>query len=147
MRSAVDHNKDLFKFCTVFCMMQSTYESESNKGSFRNLLLWQRAVELSLAIYKLTDSFPASELYGLTNQLRRASVSVASNIAEGYGRSTRGEYVLFLGHARGSNCELQTQLEIASRLGMGPAEECQTADHLAQEVGRMLVVLMRRLRQ
>jgi four helix bundle protein len=63
--------------------------------SFRDLIVWQRAVEMSLAIYKLTASFPDSERFGLTNQLRRASVSVASNIAEGYGRSTKGEYVLF----------------------------------------------------
>ena len=83
--------------------------------SFKDLVVWQRAVQLSLAIYKLTPSFPDSERFGLTNQLRRASVSVASNIAEGYGRSTKGEYLLFLGHARGSNCEVQTQLVIARR--------------------------------
>jgi four helix bundle protein len=62
-------------------------------GSFRDLIVWQKAVELSLTIYKFTESFPASEQFGLTNQLRRASVSVASNIAEGYGRSSNGEYV------------------------------------------------------
>jgi four helix bundle protein len=65
-------------------------------------VVWQRAVQLTVAIYKLTASFPASEKFGLTNQLRRAFVSVASNIAEGYGRSTKGEYLHFLGHARGS---------------------------------------------
>ena len=83
-------------------------------GSFRDLIVWQRAVELSLGIYKFTAAFPHSEQFGLTNQLRRASVSIASNISEGYGRSTRGEYLLFLGHARGSNCEVQTQLVIAA---------------------------------
>jgi four helix bundle protein len=67
--------------------------------SFKDLIVWQRAVEMSLAIYKLTSSFPDSERFGLTNQLRRASVSVASNIAEGYGRATKGEYLQFLGHA------------------------------------------------
>ena len=67
--------------------------------SFRNLAVWQRSIELTLAVYKLTSSFPDSERYGLTNQLRRASVSVASKIAEGYGRSTKGEYLQFLGHA------------------------------------------------
>ncbi len=118
----------------------------SNKGSFKNLVVWQRSVELSLAIYKLTGSFPPSEKFGLTNQLRRASVSVASNIAEGYGKSTRGEYVLFLGHARGSNCELQTQLIIAAGLRMGTESELKQAECLAQEVSRMLVVLMKRLR-
>jgi four helix bundle protein len=109
-------------------------------------LVWQRAIELSLAVYKLTESFPAQERFGLTNQLRRASVSVASNIAEGYGRSTRGEYIQFLGHARGSNCELQTQLVIAAGLRIGTEQELRQANDLAQEVGRMLVALMKRLR-
>ena len=67
-------------------------------NSFKDLVVWQRPVQLSLAIYKLTASFPDAERFGLTNQLRRASVSVASNIAEGYGKSTKGEYFLFLGH-------------------------------------------------
>ena len=120
--------------------------SEATKGSFKNLVVWQRAVELSLAVYKLTELFPASERFGLTNQLRRASVSVASNIAEGYGRATRGEYIQFLGHARGSNCELQTQLVIAAGLKMGDETDLRRADCLAQEVGRMLVAIMKRLR-
>ncbi len=78
-------------------------------ASFKDLVVWQRAVELSVEIYRLTAVFPASERFGLVDQLRRASVSIASNIAEGYGRQTRGEYVQFLGIARASNCELQTQ--------------------------------------
>jgi four helix bundle protein len=84
--------------------------------------VWQRAIQLTVAIYKLTASFPESERFGLTNQLRRASVSVASNIAEGYGRSTSGEYIQFLGDARGSNCEVQTQLVISAALGFGSEE-------------------------
>lgn len=87
--------------------------------SFKNLAVWQRAIELTVAVYKLTAMFPDSERFGLINQLRRASVSVASNIAEGYGRSTKGEYVLFLGHARGSNSEVETQIVIAKALGFG----------------------------
>jgi four helix bundle protein len=87
--------------------------------SFKDLVIWQRAVQLTAAVYKLTSSFPASERFGLTNQLRRASVSVASNSAEGYRRSTKGEYVLFLGHVRGSNCEVQTHLVISEALGFG----------------------------
>jgi four helix bundle protein len=83
----------------------------------------------------------------LTNQLRRASVSVASNIAEGYGRSTRGEYVLFLGHARGSNCELQTQLVIASGLGFGKPQARHEAEGLSEEVSRMLVAMMTKLKK
>jgi four helix bundle protein len=87
--------------------------------SFKDLVVWQRAVQMSLEVYKLTAGFPASARFGLTNQLRRASVSVASNIAEGYGKSSRGEYLSFLGHARSSNGEVQTQLVISTGLGFG----------------------------
>jgi four helix bundle protein len=69
--------------------------------SFRSLVVWQRGIQLTVAVYKLTSVFPETEKFGLTNQLRRAAVSIASNIAEGYGRATRGEYLQFLGHARG----------------------------------------------
>ena len=115
--------------------------------SFKDLVVWQRAVQLSLAIYKLTASFPDSERFGLTNQLRRASVSVASNIAEGYGRSTKGEYLLFLGHARGSNCEVQTQLVIAAGLGLGDAAARRASEGLSEEVSRMLVAIMNKLQK
>jgi len=114
--------------------------------SFRNLAVWQRAVELSLQVYKLTAAFPDSERFGLTNQLRRATVSVASNIAEGYGRSTRGEYIQFLGHARGSNSEVETQLVIARGLGFGSSQMLNQADQLCSEVGRMLGATMKTLR-
>jgi four helix bundle protein len=114
--------------------------------SFKDLVVWQRAIQLTVAVYKLTSSFPDSERFGLTNQLRRASVSVASNIAEGYGKSTKGEYLLFLGHARGSKCEIETQLEIAKQLGFGSEEIQRSAEGLCEEVGRMLVTKMKKLR-
>lgn len=114
--------------------------------SFKDLMVWQRAIQMSLSVYRLTASFPPSEQFGLTQQLRRASVSVASNIAEGYGRATKGEYVQFLGHARGSNCEVQTQLVIAEGLGLGSAVARREAESLCQEIGRMLTSLMRKLR-
>jgi four helix bundle protein len=120
---------------------------QSMGDSFRELVVWQRAVQLSLAIYKLTASFPDSERFGMTNQLRRASVSVASNIAEGYGRSTRGEYFLFLGHARGSNCEVQIQLVISNGLGFGKTPERRDAEGLSEEVSRMLVAIMSKLQK
>jgi four helix bundle protein len=113
--------------------------------SFKDLVVWQRAIQLSLAIYKLTSAFPVSERFGLTNQLRRASVSVASNIAEGYGRSTRGEYVLFLGHARGSIFEVQTQSVISEGLSYGAAQMRRQANDLSIEVSRMLVAMMNKL--
>jgi four helix bundle protein len=115
--------------------------------SFKDLLVWQRAVQLSLAIYKLTADFPDSERFGLTNQLRRASVSVASNIAEGYGRTTRGEYLLFLGHARGSNCEVQTQLVIAEGLGFGTPILRREAENLSEEVSKMLAAIINKLQK
>ena len=111
--------------------------------SFRNLAVWQRSIELTLAVYKLTSSFPDSERFGLTNQLRRAAVSVASNIAEGYGRSTKGEYLQFLGHARGSNSEVETQIVISKALGFGSKQMLQTTEELCSEVGRMLGALMK----
>jgi four helix bundle protein len=113
--------------------------------SFKDLIVRQRAIELSTAIYKLTASFPSSEQFGLTNQLRRASVSIASNIAEGYGRNTRSEYLQFLGHARGSNFEVATQLAIARNVGFGNEKKDKHADDLSDEVGRMLVALMKKL--
>ena len=87
------------------------------------------------------------QCFGLTNQLRRASVSVASNIAEGYGRSTRGEYRLFLGHARGSNFEIQTQLTIADGLNFGTKHLRNKSQNLSEEVSRMLVAMMTRLKE
>jgi four helix bundle protein len=112
-------------------------------GSFRELHDWQRAIENSVAVYKLTSTFPSQEIYGLTSQLRRASVSVASNIAEGYGRGSSGEYKHFLGMARGSNSEVETQLFIAKELGFGDGNDIDHAAGLTGEVGRMLNALMK----
>lgn len=81
--------------------------------SYRDLIVWQKAKRLAFNVYRNTDAFPRCETYGLTAQLRRAAVSVASNIAEGQGRLTSGEFAQFLGHSRGSLLELETQLEIA----------------------------------
>ncbi len=114
--------------------------------SFKELVVWQRAVELCLAIYKLSSSFPESERFGLTNQVRRAAVSVASNIAEGYGRSSTGEYLQFLGHARGSLFELQTQLAIAGELEFGTSQLRRTSQDLSDEVSKLLVAIMNKLK-
>lgn len=106
--------------------------------SFRELVVWQRALQLSIAIYKLTKDFPREELYGLTAQIRRAAISVPSNIAEGQGRGSTGEFRQFLGIARGSNFELQTQLEIARALKLGDQNAIDHAEGLSHEVGKML---------
>jgi four helix bundle protein len=106
--------------------------------SFRDLLVWQRAIQLSVAIYRLTKDFPREEIYGLTSQIRRAAVSIPSNIAEGHGRMSTGEYRQFLGIARGSNFELQSQLEIARALGFGDSKLLDEAEGLSFEVGKMI---------
>jgi four helix bundle protein len=113
--------------------------------SFRELVAWQRAIELTTALYRLTQQFPREEIYGLTSQLRRAGVSAASNIAEGYGRRTRGEYRSFLGIARGSTLEIQTQLVIARGLGFGDEREIARAEELAEETSKLLWVIAQRL--
>jgi four helix bundle protein len=81
--------------------------------SYKDLIVWREAKSLATTIYHATESFPKREWYGLTSQIRRSAVSVPSNIAEGQGRLTRGEFIQFLGHARGSLLELRTQLGIA----------------------------------
>jgi four helix bundle protein len=113
--------------------------------SFKDLIVWQRSIQLTVALYRLTGAFPSDERFGLTNQLRRAGVSVASNIAEGYGRLSTGEYKHFLGMARCSNCEVQTQLVVARELGFGDSERLGVAQGLSEEVARMLVALLQKL--
>ncbi len=97
---------------------------------------------MSVAVYRLTERFPKQEMYGLTSQLQRASVSVASNIAEGRGRLTPGEFRQFLGMAQGSNYEVQTQLAIVRKLGFLKPELLAEAEGLSIEVGRMLSSLI-----
>jgi len=103
-------------------------------------------MELTVLIYKLTATFPREEAYGLTSQLRRCAVSVPSNIAEGQGRLNTREFKQFPGIARGSNCELQTQLEIARRLGLGDLKLINDAEGLAHEIGRMIFAILGKLR-
>jgi four helix bundle protein len=110
--------------------------------SFRELVVWQRAMQLTVAVYRLTQGFPREEIYGLTSQIRRAAVSVPSNIAEGHGRLSGREFRQFLGIARGSNFELQTQLEIARALQFGKPELINEAEGLSHEVGKMIYSLL-----
>jgi four helix bundle protein len=106
--------------------------------SFRDLQVWQRSIQMSVSIYRLTKDFPREQIYGITSQMRRSAVSVASNIAEGNGRLNAGEYRQFLGIARGSNFELQTQLEIARALGYSDSRMLEDAEGLSFEVGKMI---------
>jgi four helix bundle protein len=113
--------------------------------SYRDLKVWQRAIEMTFALYRDTTAFPKEETFGLTSQIRRAAVSVASNIAEGYGRTSKGEYKQFLGMARGSTLEVQTQLFIAIELGYGNPAHLKAADDLSNEASRMLNSLLAKL--
>lgn len=119
--------------------------SGASPKSYRNLKVWQRSIELSVSVYRLTSDFPREEVYGLTSQLRRCSVSVASNLAEGYGRASKGEFRQFVGMARGSVLELQTQLVIAKALRYGKDPQLQKTEGLAEEVGKMTWALMQKL--
>jgi len=114
-------------------------------ASYRDLIVWQRSIQMTAASYRLSSEFPKSELYGLTSQLRRASVSVSSNIAEGYGRGTRADYKNFLCMARGSNYEVQTQLVIARELSFGDAELLDNAEELSGQVGKMIFAIIEKL--
>ncbi|MFP5204096.1 MAG: four helix bundle protein [Acidobacteriota bacterium] len=120
-------------------------EQKLKAQSFRDLVVWQRAMQMTLAIYRLTRDFPREEQYGLTNQVRRSAVSIPSNIAEGQGRLSVGEFRQFLGIARGSNFEVQTQLEIARALKMGDAGLIDEAEKMSHEVGKMIYGLLESL--
>ena len=113
--------------------------------SFRDLVVWQRSMQLTVAVYQLTQGFPREEVYGLTSQIRRSAVSIPSNIAEGQGRLSTGEFRQSLGFARGSNSELQTQLEIARSLGYGETKTIEEAEGLSNEVGKMINAILQSL--
>ena len=110
--------------------------------SYRDLIVWQKAKNLAVHIYQQTESFPKAETYGLTSQIRRAAISVVSNIAEGQGRLTAGEFQQFLGHSRGSLLELETQLEIACELRL---LDSKVYENLAQESYQVLGLINRLL--
>ncbi len=114
-------------------------------SSFKDLRVWRDAMALAVAIYKGTESFPRQEVYGLTNQLRRAAVSVASNIAEGKGHHSDREFCNFLFHARGSLLELQTQLMIARELGYVSEKDAAVLLELADGIARGLNALINSL--
>ena len=115
--------------------------------SYRDLLVWQAAIELAVACYAETKTFPASETYGLTSQMRRASTSIAANIAEGYGRDQVGSYVQFLRIAQGSLKELETHLIIATRVGHLRSSGEEALLRKSEEIGKMLRSLIRGLQR
>jgi four helix bundle protein len=114
--------------------------------SYRELIVWQKSMTLVTEVYKVTDHFPKSEVYSLTNQIRRAAVSIPSNIAEGYMRGHTKEYIQFLSVAIGSSAELETQLEIGRNLKYFGIEDYNRLTEHLNEVMRMLARLIRVLK-
>jgi len=114
--------------------------------SFRDLVVWQKAMDLCRAVYALSSGFPTDERFGLTAQVRRAAVSVPSNIAEGYGRQRTNDYLRFLGMALGSLCEVETQVVLAVPLGFVPADNVGPCVESIRNVDRLLCALMRAVR-
>ena len=114
--------------------------------SYREQFIWKRGIQLSVNCYKLTEHFPKSELYGLTSQIRRSAVSVPSNIAEGYGRKTKGEYVQFLHIALCSLRELDTQLIIAKEVGLIEAKLFTPVMNEVEEMQKIMVSTLNKLK-
>ena len=115
--------------------------------SYQDLIVWQKAMELVTKIYQVSNKFPRDEVFALTSQLRRAAISVPSNIAEGQGRSSRKEFIYFLGNAKGSLSEAETQILIARNLSYVSDEDLNTLLELSAEVGRILNGLLTSLRE
>jgi len=114
-------------------------------SSFRELRVWQQAIELALGVYKATEGFPRHELYGLAQQMRRAAVSVPSNIAEGKVHRSDKEFQRFLFYARGSLMEIETQIFLATKLEYLSAEQSQNVKGYATQVGKSLAGLINSL--
>lgn len=114
-------------------------------NSYRDLLVWQQAMDLSVRCYQLTASFPREEIYGLTSQIRRAAVSIAANVAEGHGREGPASFVQFLRIAQGSLKETETHLLLAERLGFAGQADIEALLEMCDSLGRMLRSLIRSL--
>ena len=114
-------------------------------GSYKKLDIWKRSISLSMQIYELTEKFPNFERFGLAGQMQRAAVSVPSNIAEGYGCHSDKEFYYFLGIAKGSLNELQTQLYIATGREYISPEQAENLDHEIDEIGSMLYGFIKKL--
>jgi four helix bundle protein len=114
-------------------------------GGYRDLLVWQKGLLLAKQVYSITSRFPSEEKFGLVSQMRRAAVSVSSNIAEGQARHTTGEFVMFISHAEGSLAELDTQLVLAVDLGFVSHETAEVTASLILELRKMLNSLRRKL--
>lgn len=120
---------------------------EGTVSSYRDLLVWQQAVELAVACYETTNAFPTRETYGMTSQIRRASTSIPANIAEGNGRENTGAYIQFLRIAQGSLKELETHVIVAQRVGLLSKNAAENLLRRMEEIGKMLRSLIRNLQK
>ena len=130
--------------------MREEQKERSDRGfemvtSYKDLLVWQRSMDLVETVYRLTSNFPSIEQWGLVSQMRRAAISVPSNIAEGYGRQATGEYRHHLSIGRGSLLELETQVLLSKRLGYLQASVADTVLKEIEEISRMLATLIAKL--
>jgi four helix bundle protein len=116
-----------------------------SKLTFGKLIVWQKGILLSKKIYQITKTFPREELYGLTDQLKRSSVSIPSNIVEGYGRNSRADYKRFLSIALGSVYELQTQMILSKELEFVNKNEFEEIISLSKEIDRILYAIIKKL--
>lgn len=116
---------------------------DRNIKSYRDLLVWQQAVDLAVHCYRASGKFPKTDQFGLTNQLRRSSASVAANIAEGHGRESTQSFVQFLRVAQGSLKETETHIIIAGKLELGAREDLKKALSMCEDIGKMLRALIR----
>ncbi|SRR5260221_14162549 len=112
--------------------------------SYKDLIVWQKSIDTVQAVYNLVSKFPREEIYGLTSQMKRAAVSIPSNIAEGYGRKSVKEYAQFYSIAYGSGLELETQIIIAKRLEFGKLADYKEVDLFLEEVLKMLNAMSRK---
>ncbi|MFB2772427.1 four helix bundle protein [Pelatocladus sp. BLCC-F211] len=117
----------------------------SDIQDFKDLIIWQKGMEIAEKCYFLTKKFPRDELFGMTQQIRRASASIPANIAEGYGRRSSGDYARFLNISQGSINELQTHLFLSSRVGLCTVKEIELIIQQLQEETRMIISLLKKL--
>jgi four helix bundle protein len=115
-------------------------------NSYKDLIVWQKSKSLAIKVYTLTNSFPASEKFGLISQIQRSAVSIPANIAEGRGRNSRKDFIHYLHIALGSCSELETELSIAKELHFGSPTLYNELENLLEEIRRMLLVMIQKLK-
>jgi four helix bundle protein len=128
-------------FSTLYIIIKYDYMNK-----YKDLIIWKKSMELAKVVYTITDKFPSDERYGIVNQMRRAAVSIASNIAEGAGRESNKEFNYFLSVSNGSSYELQTQLIISADINLVNPEKLNKANELIDEIQKMNFALRKSLK-